>query len=118
DIGESTERGGFPGGADEESVAHALEGGAIFIGEANADSVGAVVENNGSRGGSAFENGFSVDADFLRGKTATRGNYGIDLVSDGGATHGVVYSVEDVNNAVNFADGVGDAWSSFVEKFA
>src|SRR5579859_2491517 len=118
DGGKRSEGGGLAGTADEERVVHALERGTISLGKADADGVRAIIAHDRCGGGRTFQNGECVGADFVRRKSRACGNDGIDLIGNGRAADGVVDAVENVHDAVYFADGFGDARRGFVQKLS
>ena len=93
-----------------------IERAAAGFRKTDADGIDAVIENDGSGGGFAFENGGGVDGDFFRSEAGASGGGGIDLKSGSGAADGVFHSVENIDHAGNFADGLGDARSGLQEK--
>src|SRR5260370_16651416 len=67
--GQRAECGSVSRGASQQGIAHAIEGGAILLGEANANGVGAIVQDDGRRGRLTFQNGHAVRGYLFRGET-------------------------------------------------
>ena len=109
-VGEGAEGGGVAGGGVEDGVLDGVERGAVFVGQADADGVGAAVDDDGVVGGQAVEDGGGVFGDLLRGEAEARGDDGVDLEVGGGAADGVVDAVLGVDDAGDFADGGLRPW--------
>ncbi len=92
--------------------------------KANANGVGAVIQNHGCCSRLAFQNRGRVDGDFFGSETGARGDRRIHLIGDRRAADGVFDSVENVYDRVrvsadlDFVERIGDARSGFIEEFA
>src|SRR5437899_2053384 len=110
--------------AGQQSVTHAIERRAVLFGKANANGVGAVIENYRGGGRLTFENRRGVDGDFLGSETCARRYCGIDLVCYRRATDSIFYAVKNVHDRVSFptdfdfVECIGDAWRGFIEELA
>src|SRR5579862_5278552 len=109
--GEGAERGGTASGAEDRSVHHLIEGSAAGIGEADADGIDAIVEDDRSGRRFAFENGGGVNGDFFGSEAGASGGQCIDLKGGSRAADGVLDAIKNVHDAVHFGDGVGNAGS-------
>src|SRR5712692_7947771 len=118
DGGQRAERGSMSRGASQQGIAHAIEGRAILLGEANANGVGAVVQDDGRWRRLTFQNGGCVRGYFFWRETRPGGNSGVHLKRHGWTTDGVLNSVEDVHDTVYFPYGIGDPRGSFVQELA
>src|SRR5258708_2475391 len=116
--GQRAECGSVSRGASQQGIAHAIEGGTILLGEANANGVGAIVQDDGRRGRLTFQNGHCVRGYFFRGETRPCSYSGVHLKRYRWTTDGVLNAVEDVHDAVYFPNGVGDTRGGFVQELA
>ena len=103
-----TQRSGVSGRAVEQRVAHGVQRTAVALGIANANGVGNVVRDDRRSGRFAFENRGRINGDFFCREAGTRRDRRIHLEDCGRIADRIVDAVQDVNNAGNLADGIGD----------
>src|ERR1700719_5228504 len=84
---EAAEGGRVASGAGQQRVAHAVERGAALFGESDANGVKAVIQDDGSGGGFAFEDGSGINGHFVEGEAGARGDDRIHLKGYGGGTY-------------------------------
>ena len=95
-----------------------------MVWKADANRIGAIIENHGGCGRFTFQNRRGVDGDFLGSKTSARGNGGIHLVRHRRAADGVFDPVQNVDDRVrvppdlDFVDGFRDARRGFIQELA
>ena len=116
DLGEGGESCGVSGAGVEDCVLYGIEGGSVVFGEADADGVGAAVDDHGIVGGETVEDGGGVFGHFGGGEAEAGGDDGIDLEAGGGTADGVVNAVLGIDDAGDFADGGLDLGAEVVEE--
>src|SRR5260370_25432985 len=84
----------------QESVTHAVERRAVLFGKADANRVGAIIENHGCSGRLALENGRSIHGYFLGSETCACGYGRIHLVSYTLTAAGIFDAVQNAHDGV------------------
>ena len=116
DLGERAEGRGFTCGRVEDGVLDGVEGGSGVLGQADADGVGAAVDDDGVVGGQAVEDCGGVFGDLSGREAEAAGDYGIDLEVGGRAGDGVVDAVLGVDYSGDLLDGGLHARAELVEE--
>ena len=89
-----------------------------MLGKANANGIGAIVENHGRRCRLALKNGRSIQSDLLGGKTNSCGHRRIDLKRHSRTADGILHTVENIYDAMHFANSFCHFWRGLVQKLA
>src|SRR6266700_604915 len=112
------------GRTGQQRVAHTVERRAVLLGKANANGVGAVIENHWGCSRLALQNSRGVDRHFLGSETCACRYHGIHLVRNGRTADGILDSVQNVHDGVrvpsdlDFVERISDARRGFVEELA
>src|SRR5712692_10669846 len=119
--GQRAERGRAPGGTGDQGIAHAVERRTALLGKADANRIGAIIQNHGRCRRLAFQDRGGVQSDFLGREPGARSDRGIHLVRNGRTAGGVFDAVQHVHDRVSFpnlylADRIGNLRSRVSEK--
>src|SRR6266403_183702 len=110
--------------AGQQSVTHASERRAVLFGKANANGVGAVIQNDRGGGRLTFQNRRGIDGDFLGSETCACCHQRIHLIRNRRAADRIFDSIQDVDDGMrippdlDLVDGFRDARSSVIQELA